>query len=173
MEKLDIKQSTQFKIKELNLVTKFGTHDLSGIFNELNLYDSVLIPCCSGNILVTDSLGLSKKLVFDGSEYLQVNIGKDDSEGITNHKKTYRIYKQSNRKNINQTSEAYVLHFISEEYVYSLQQKVGQYFEGTYAEMAEIILSKYLKIPGDKLGNIDSTSGVHQVVSPRDRKSVV
>ena len=41
---MDIKQSTQFVIKELTLATEFGNYDISGAFSELVLYDSLYAP---------------------------------------------------------------------------------------------------------------------------------
>ena len=71
---LVIKQTTQFTINELKLITKFGVFDISAVFDELNVYDSLLMPCMTGNIVIKDSVGLSKRLSFDGSEYIKVNI---------------------------------------------------------------------------------------------------
>jgi len=127
-----LKQTTQFEIKKLAIVSKFGTFDISSIFVELNVFDSILMPCMSGNIAVKDSIGLSKRLLFDGSDYLIVNISKFGENSTTNISKNFRIYKQTDRKNINQNTEIYILHFVSEELIYSEQQKVNQHYVGTY-----------------------------------------
>lgn len=161
-----LKQSTQFEIKKLAIVSKFGTFDISSIFVELNIFDSILMPCMSGNIGVKDSVGLSKRLLFDGSEYLIVNISKSGEDNLTNIAKTFRIYKQTNRKNVNQNTEAYILHFVSEEMIYSEQQKVNQHYTGTYDQIAISVLSKYLKVPNNKLGIVEKTRGVHDSIVP-------
>jgi hypothetical protein len=62
-----IAQTTEFALNELTIVTKGGKLDIKGLFQELNIFDSVLQPCISGNILITDAIGLSSKLFFDGS----------------------------------------------------------------------------------------------------------
>ena len=95
---IEISQSTQFKIRQLEIVSKVGTIDVSGIFDELNIYDSIMMPCMSGNIVIRDALGLSSQLYFDGSEYININIGKEDEEDVTSFKKTFRIYRQSDRR---------------------------------------------------------------------------
>ena len=154
MANVNIKQSTQFKIKELAIDSKLGTFDVSGIFEELNIFDSVLTPCMSGNILLKDSVGLSKKLAFDGSEYLNISISKNDepSDGRgTNMTRTFRIFKQSNRISVNQATENYILHFVSEEMVYSEQQKINQSYTGNYSQIASSIFNDYLKIPKNKI----------------------
>ncbi len=128
---IEISQTSQFKIKDLSIISKFGKIDIGGVFQELNIFDTMLMPCMSGNIVIRDAIGLSQKLYFDGSESVSIDISKsDESLAATNMKKTFRIYKQSDRKNINQTSEEYILHFVSEEFIYSLQQKINQFFTG-------------------------------------------
>jgi hypothetical protein len=161
-----IKQSTQFKINRLSINSKFGSFDLSSIFEELNIFDSVLTPCMSGNILIKDSVGLAKRLLFDGSEFIDVDISKDTERVGTNISKTFRVFKQSDRSNLNQTTEVYILHFVSEEMVYSEQQKITQAYNGMYSDIANSVLIDYLKIPKTKIGIIEQTKGIHNAVVP-------
>lgn len=162
----EIKQTTQFEIKKLAIVSKFGTFDVSGIFAELNIFDSILMPCMSGNIVIKDAIGLSKRLLFDGSEYLVVNITKSGETNSTNILKNFRIYKQTDRKNVNQNTELYILHFVSEELIYSEQQKVSQHYKGTYDQIAVSILLNYLKVSNKKIGIVEKTRGVHNSIVP-------
>lgn len=161
----ELKQSTDFKLKELNLVTKAGVFDIKQIYEEINLFDSLFNPCMSGNVLVRDALNLSEKLLFDGSEILTINIGKTEDD-IT-FKKSFRIYKQTDRRTVNQTSETYILHFFSDEFLFSEQQRVNQAYKATYSEIATSILIDYLKIPVQQLkGIFEQSSGIKEVVIP-------
>ena len=117
MAVVNIKQTTQFRIKKLALNSKYGSIDLSAIYEEINIFDSILNPCMSGNIVIRDGVGLAKKLLFDGSEFLDISISKDNEASTnqgTNITKTFRIFKLSDRQNVNQNSELYILHFASE-----------------------------------------------------------
>jgi len=163
---LELLQSTQFKIQELTLVTKFGDFDISNIFQELNIFDSIFMPCIRGNIVILDAVGLSKKLLFDGSEYIKISIYKDINDKGTSISRAFRIYRQSDRKNSNQTSETYILYFTSEEKIYSEQQKINQSFVGNHDKIAKNILADYLAVDSSKLGWIEKTQGVHNVVMP-------
>jgi hypothetical protein len=144
------------------LVTKSGYIDIRDKFEELNIFDSMLNQTMSGNILIRDAIGLSEQLVFDGSEVLMVKIGKDEDELMM--KKSFRIYKQSNRVPVNQSSEVYVLHFVSDEYIFSLQQKVQHYYNLTYSETAVKIMNDYLGIK--KIGTYSSSFGVRNILVP-------
>lgn len=164
---IELNQSTQFKVKRLEIVTKFGNINLSNAFQEINIYDSMFMPCIRGEVLIQDSVGILNRLLLDGSEFIRIAISKSDESSDTLFERTFKIYKVSNRKNVSQNSEIYLLHFISEEMIYSMQQKIRQSFTGqTYTGMAVIILVNYLKVTGDKIGFIDATQGLHTHVIP-------
>ncbi len=74
----NLRQPTQFTVKSLLLVTKFGNIDVRAIYQELNIFDSMFMPCMRGNILILDSVGMAEKLFLDGSEYLKIEISKSD-----------------------------------------------------------------------------------------------
>jgi hypothetical protein len=76
MSDVSILQSTQYTVKKdgLALVTKIGIIDLTGMFEELNIFDSIFNPCMTGTILIRDAKGLSNKLSFDGSEILLIEM---------------------------------------------------------------------------------------------------
>lgn len=162
---LEVKQSTQFVLKELSIVTKGGTFDIKNIYEELNVFDSLFNPCFSGNIVIRDAQGLSEKLLFDGSEILFLNVGKSEDEIL--FKKSFRIYKQTDRRQVNETSEVYILHFFSDEFLFSEQQRINQFYKGTYSEIAVSILIDYLKVPVSQMtGIFDFSTGIREVVIP-------
>ena len=109
MSELNIQETTQYTITEMVLVTKSGYIDIKDKFEELNIFDSLFNQTMSGNILIRDAIGLSEQLVFDGSEVLMVKIGKDEDELVI--KKSFRIYKQSNRVPVNQSSLCFAFCF--------------------------------------------------------------
>ena len=162
----EINQTTDFSINELTIVTKQGNIDVSGIYEEINIYDSILTPCMSGSIVIRDAVGLSTNLLFDGSEFLLINIGKEDEE--LSIKRAFRIYKQSERKGQNQSSEMYVLNFVSDEFIYSEQQKINQSYTDTYSNIAYKILTDYLDLSSKprSLGLIEQSLGLRSITVP-------
>ena len=166
----ELQKSTQFKINELAIATKAGKIDISSVYEELNIFDSLFMPVMSGNILLKDSIGLSGKLLFDGSESLLIDIAKDENSDINTFKKAFRIYKQSDRQNDGQGSETYLLNFVSDELLYSDQQRVNQGYNLTYSQVVERIMVDYLKLPSNQLGGVyDVSSGIRKVVIPNLR----
>ena len=124
MSSIDIPtQASRFTLNELVIISKTGKIDISKIYEEINIFDSILSPVLSGVIGINDSVGLSQKLVFDGSEVLLVNIGKDSDSSSLRLKKAFRIYKQSERQNLTQNSEKYNLEFVSDEFILNIDFK--------------------------------------------------
>jgi hypothetical protein len=162
---LSLTHSTQYVIKGLSLSTKSGSFDIKGLFQEINLFDSLLTPCMSGTIVIQDSSNMSSNFLFDGTEFIKMQISKNEDEIA--FQKVFRVFKQSERKSLNQNSEVYKLHFISEEYLLSCQQKVARYYNTTYAEAAVRILIDYLKVPISSMkGTFDNTLGIKKIVVP-------
>ena len=167
---ITIKKSTEFHVNELIIVTKIGRVDISKLFVELNIFDSMFLPVMSGNMLIQDSIGISGKLLFDGTESLLIDIGKDKDSDIARFKKAFRIYKQSDRINQNQNSETLVLHFVADELMFSDQQRVNQSYDLTYSQIVEKILFNYLKIPANNIGGLyEPTMGIRKIVIPNLR----
>jgi hypothetical protein len=170
MSDLSLKKSTQFFVNEIVIVTKAGKIDVTTIYEEINIFDSILSPVMSGTILLKDSTGLSGKLLFDGSESILIEILKDKDSDLVAFKKAFRIYKQSNRSNPNQNSELYILHFVSDELIFSDQQRINQSYENTYTEIVKKILENYLKVPQNNLGGVINDSvGLRKLVIPNLR----
>uniref|UniRef100_A0A6C0JYF2 Uncharacterized protein n=1 Tax=viral metagenome TaxID=1070528 RepID=A0A6C0JYF2_9ZZZZ len=141
-------QTTQFSISELYLITEFGTFDISMIFDELNLFDNLLTPVTSGSILVTDATNIKDKLKLNGNEFLKIIVDKgDDNPSFFKYEKLFRIYKITDDRNINFTSQSFVLHFISNDYLVSEQQKISQFYSGKYSDIVERILIDHIKVP--------------------------
>lgn len=160
----NIVQPSQYTVNKLSIVTKLGEFDITGIFEEINIFDSVFNPCMTGNILINDSVGMSNKFSFDGSEVLVVDLGKTKDNAVI--QKTFRIYKQSNRKSLNMSSEVYLLHFVSDEFILSQQQKVSQSFTDTYSNIATKIMEQYLNIGSNKRVFMEKSLGIKNVIIP-------
>jgi hypothetical protein len=120
----------------------------------------------SGNIVMLDSTGLINKLSPDGSEFILMDISKKDKQ--LRIKKAFHIFKMTDRKSKSSNSESYVLHFISDEFVYSQQKTINRSFRGkTYSEIVSEILTRDLKVNDNRLnGLFHKSSRMKDVVIP-------
>lgn len=156
-----------------NNVKEFAI-DIRGLFQELNIYDNLFFPCVTGTILIHDGIGLNRKIRFDGSEYIFIYISKDkDETGIDFEiKKTFLIHKVTDRTSIGMNSEAYTLHFISQEFLLSEQQKIRRSFEGLYSDTVRSILKNYLNVDPNVVVNnrisgvVENTKNGNKIIIP-------
>jgi hypothetical protein len=162
---IDLRTSTQFTITELFLITKIGKIDIRGCYEEINIFDSILNPCMSGNILIRDASSLTNSVVFDGSEIIFMKISKTGQDSFA-IEKSFRIYKQTDRNHANQNTETYVLHFVSEEFFISSLQTVSRTYDGTYSQAISSVMDDYLKIKKEKIFYIEESKGVKKFVIP-------
>jgi hypothetical protein len=167
---LNLLKSTQFFLDELVIVTKGGKIDIKNIYGEINIFDTMFLSVTSGNIVINDAIGLSSKLLFDGSESLLITIKKDKDSDILTFKKAFRIYKQTERQSSKPGLESYILHFTSDELMYSDQQRINQSYEANYSKIVERILVDYLKVSENNLGGTyEFSSGIQKIVIPNLR----
>lgn len=159
---LNLTSSLQFEINKLSIITKSGEEiDIRNIFEEINLFDNIFMPYVYGKIAIVDALGLLQRIVFDGSEVIKIQIGKTKEDII--FERNFRIFRISDRKTLTQNSEVYTLHFVTDEYILSLQKKINRTYFGTYTKMVSAIVKEYLYV--DSLV-ADNTSGNKQVTIP-------
>lgn len=167
---LSLLKSTQFFLDELVIVTKGGKIDIKNIYGEINIFDTMFLSVMSGNIVINDAIGLSSKLLFDGSESLLITVKKDKDSDILTFKKAFRIYKQTERQSSKPGLESYLLHFTSDELMYSDQQRINQSYETNYSKVVERILVDYLKVSENNLGGTyEFSSGIQKIVIPNLR----
>lgn len=159
-----LSNSLKYEIKRLDLVTKMGSVDITTIFQEINIFDSILNPCITGNILILDSMGLASRMSFDGSEVLVIHISK--VEDAATLRKSFRIYKLTDRKTMSENSEGYILHFVSEEFLLSQQIKIKQSYRSTYSDVVYKILFDYLGTTSSMIGVFENSIGIRDIVIP-------
>jgi hypothetical protein len=95
-----------------------------------------------------------------------MDISKKDKQ--LRRKKAFHIFKMTDRKSKSTNSESYVLHFISDEFVYSEQKNINRSFKGkAYSEIVAEILTKDLKVQDNRLtGLFHKSSRMKEVVIP-------
>ena len=111
-----------------------GYVDLKGAWSNLNIYEDVFANCLTGDILITDAIGLMETIPIIGEETIHVHVRTrgfkrerenttqipgpfkgSESEGIINLK--FRVIKLEDLTKLNDGMVRYTLHFLSEEYI--------------------------------------------------------
>jgi hypothetical protein len=154
------KTADDVEIIELTLISSNGKNaDLRKIFNTLNIYEDIFEHVITGTIQLIDGVNLLGEFAIHGNEYLNVVLKK---VGLTTkYQKLFRIYKITDReKSPASQTQTYVLHFCSEELVFSNQQSISRSFSGKNTrEYVKAICKSDLQIPDSKLGAFDQSKG--------------
>lgn len=156
-------------IDTINLLTASGeTVELKKLVIELSYFEDIYSFVVSGHVILVDALGLLEALQITGNEFIEISFGKTKN-GPTNITKVFRVYKVGNRKpSQNMNSEAFTLHFCSEELLISEQIKISRSYAGKKIDgIITDILQDKLKVKNSKINDIESTSGVYDFTVPR------
>jgi hypothetical protein len=161
------------EILELKLVSSNGrVADLKNIFNSINIYEDIFQPVITGTIFIQDGINILADYAIHGNEYLYITFGRP-GETLKNQRytKVFRIYKISDREKAQQSQvQNYILHFCSEELVFSNQQSISRAYNGgnTLEYVANICLYD-LQVPFNKLVDFSKSSGPTEFVLTRKK----
>lgn len=159
--------SADYQITTLSIVTSDGTVvDIKTLAVEINLYEDLFSPCMSGSILMGDAIDLISNFKIHGNEWLIMEIDKP-SLGLS-LKKIFRVYKVSDRELKSQALQNYILHFCSEEMILSTQRFISKSYKGmVISDMINDLLQGQLSVNPKKIGFMDKTEGIFNIIVPR------
>tara|TARA_Y100000310_G_scaffold332047_1_gene406831 strand:- start:5642 stop:6907 length:1266 start_codon:yes stop_codon:yes gene_type:complete len=128
-----------FKIDRLDLIdANGGVLNITHLYSELNIYENIFSSFVTGNILLIDTFDLPQKFPIVGEERLKIKVKTPGTQGENGAKRDlslefeYVIYKISDRKEENDKTQSYVLHFVSPEMVSTLKSKVSVAYDGRF-----------------------------------------
>lgn len=112
---------------------------LSSMYSEINLFEDIYSNFVSGNVSIVDTLGILPKFGVIGYETITFvfDINNKTIE------KDFFIYSVSDRTSLNETTNFFVLNFISYEGIIDSRISVSQRFTGSYSDMATDIFKKF------------------------------
>lgn len=156
-------RNLSFNVKKLAIYTKGGEINITNFFEIINIYDTIFSPCMTGNIVLTDALGLRNSFHFDGSESIIIDMEKKDCTSKIN--KTFRIYTISNIINNTDNSETYTLHFVSDEWIKAKEKKIYFCYEDKLSEVVRKLLTSETSLGVDisKINFIEHSVGIRSV----------
>lgn len=169
-----LKYPTDYQLTLLNLITPLdnGVVNLLPFMVELNLFEDIYGNTISGQILMSDALGLVSSFALNGTEFIQVKLQKTSKDEFP-LTKNFRVYKISNKvTGENNDYEVYTLNFCSEEFLLSEQYRISKAFKGKkISEIITSILKDYLKVGTGKTKpiSISDTYGTYDFVLPNKK----
>lgn len=173
-ENLKINYPTDFHLQFVNLITPLqnGVVNLIPFLVELNLFEDIYGNTISGQIMLSDALGLVSNFTLNGTEFIQLQIKKTAKDEFS-YTRNFRIYSISNRTTSDSNNyELYTLNFCSEEFLLSEQYRLSKAFKGKkISDIIKSILKDNLKVGtgNTKKISISETYGTYDFILPNKK----
>jgi len=129
------------------LIDSHGGVDIQKLVVELNIYEGIEKNSITGTMVIADSINLINNLPIQGTERVSFKLATPgahevdhivDCSEATGH--PMHIYKLTDKRQINESTVAYTLHFCSRELVRNTRTRVSEAFSGTYEQMVAKVL---------------------------------
>lgn len=165
---LNLQGGSTPNIDILVLTTCLGDHiDIRPQLSSFTIYEDMFFPCMTGEITVTDSIGLFDKLPIAGNETLTIRFFSWDydpnNRAIDFIHRTFDILKITNVKQINDNTKTYTLHFASPELKINETIKISKSFPNT--SISKVIENIFI---GDYDSDIADPTGLGFPTIPLD-----
>jgi hypothetical protein len=165
---------TDYKLESLALFAPgfSGALDLLPHMVELNYFEDIYNNTISGNVVISDSVGILNFASLGGTEFIVVRFRKSDDLPISVDR-VFRVFSVSDRRfDLSNNHEIYKIEFCSEEYLLSEQYRISKSYKGQkVSDMVADICNTYLKIggTGKKQLYVDDTVGTYDFVLPNKK----
>ena len=147
--------------------------DIQKLVVELNIYEGIEKNSVTGTMVIADSINLINNLPIQGTERVSFKLATPGAHQVdhivdfseaTGH--PMHIYKLTDKRQINESTVAYTLHFCSREMVRNTRTKVSEAFSGTYEQMVAKILQDPDYLDSRKTLFFQKTRNQDKVVVP-------
>jgi hypothetical protein len=149
--------------------------DIKEMVQELNIYESIYSGALTGSMVLVDAGNLIENLPIQGTERLDFKLATPGTTGEnavdaseeTGH--PFHIYKISNRKQLNDGTMSYVIHFCSRSFLRNIRNRVSQAYSGSLHESVIDIYTDKLGFDGRKKLVYEPTRNSDTIVIPNMR----
>ena len=153
-------------------ITSLANNTFFDIKNQvitIQVFEDMFSPFITGSLIIKDSLDLINNLPFAGMEYLDLSMFTPTLDISLREagkiKGRFYIYKVSERENIAEKSLVYQLHFISEDAVADLNNKISKTFSGKISDIAKELVKKSPGLDSQKTLIVEETKNTTKFIS--------
>jgi hypothetical protein len=141
---------------------------------EFNLYESVFDSSVTGSVVIVDTQNLISKLPIQGTERLSFKITtklSNDSEDTVidcteKNGTEMHVFSVTDKKQLNDNTLTYTIHFASREFVRNLRTRVSESFSGRMDEMVNKIFTDENYLDSQKTLFYQQTRNQDKIVVP-------
>jgi len=150
--------------------------NIQSLVAEMNIFEGINKNSVTGTLVILDSINLIGKLPIQGTERLSFKLSTPgahefghiiDCSEETGH--PMHVYKLTDKKQLNEGTCSYVLHFCSREFLRNLRTRVSEAFTGTIDQMVSKILDDKDYLDSKRTLFYQKTGNQDKIVIPNMR----
>jgi len=148
--------------------------DLLDVFAQFTIYDSILTPFQSAEILINDSNDMVPDYPIIGGNILHIKYNVKEGPKETEISQYFRVTKVKNIV-INERKQSFTLNLISEAGWHNMHTSLSTAFKGSPSDIIKTVFDNYIYGPSGTKKNIslDGSAGNLKLVCPRWKPSQV
>jgi hypothetical protein len=132
--------------------------ELIDIIEEISLFEDIMSPFLTGELVINDSTNILLNLPVLGQEILEMNYQTPYSDSKVN--RFFYIYKVS-EPIITEKKQLYKLHFVSYEATKNISTSISKAFKGNSTNIIKQIYEEFLKVDNKKpIRTLDSSDAL-------------
>jgi hypothetical protein len=117
------------------IITNYRQQDISldpSTILDVMIHESLSDNTTHGEVTVLDIGGFEERIPIVGEEYINIKFGSKTNSKLANQNRDFVIYNMSPKLIDEGKKQAYVLYFVSEEYIANLKLKVSKSYKAEY-----------------------------------------
>lgn len=154
----ELARAGDVNISEVVIISRSGTEfDIKNIVAEINIFEDMFSPIMTGNIVISDGSDLINTLPIIGEELIRLRIGTPTFEDDDEIYKTFKIYAITDKTAIfSDRTQAYTLHFISQEGYIDSIARVNGTFSGNTNDVVSRLFDSFVKMARNTVDGVES-----------------
>jgi|TARA_B110000263_G_C15299008_1_gene506990 hypothetical protein len=152
---VDSSNPSSYELEVLTIVNNEGDgFDIRDLLVECNIYEAIDQNFLMGELIIGDSINLLENAKLFGQESLRIRFKQpsgvdDETEEEDLIDQIFRIYKISNVKRIDESSQIYQLSFCAPQFLQSRRTRVSQALRGSMTDIAALLGEDHLGIANE------------------------
>lgn len=162
-------------INEVILISRTGQeYDIKNLISELNIFEDMFANCLTGNVMISDGKDLINEVPIVGEELIRINISTPTFGEEDSIYKTFKIYAITDKvAAVNDRSQVYIAHFISQEGYMDSMMQINGTFKGNVSDVVSSIFDKFLKVPRNTTDGVESRNNTELSILDKTKNNIV
>ena len=134
--------------KSVVVITNYKNEKIEldpGVVIDFAIHESLNDNVIHGEITILDIGGFEERIPIIGQERINIKFGSKDLNNVSVQNKHFVIYNMSPKLIDESRKQAYVLYFVSEEYIANLKFKVSRSYKDFGYEIVSDIYHEFIK----------------------------